>query len=83
MLVAYSFFGDCNTELANTGPQSLRARPVTAVLLIACRRLMHASTLFEHAMARRSPLALVAAGRASLTAEPLLAQARLRLQALH
>lgn len=81
MLVAYSFFGDCNRELANLGTASAAARQVVTLLLRACRRLEHASLLFEQAVSRNEPRTLVAAGRASLVVEPLLARARLRLRA--
>ena len=82
MLVAYTFFGDCMRELADTGVPSGRAKPVIALLAAACRRLEHAAALFERAMTKKQAGALVAAGTAALTAEPLVARARERLQAL-
>jgi hypothetical protein len=81
MLVAYSFFGDCNRELANLGTASADARQIVTLLLQACRRLERASMLFEQAVSRNEPRTLVAAGRASLVAEPLLTQAQLQLRA--
>jgi hypothetical protein len=82
MLVAYSFFGDCNAELANTGTPSTRAKPIVDLLLAACRRLVSASALFERAASQNRAAALVAAGRLVLTAEPIVDRARARLQAL-
>ncbi len=76
MLVAYTFFGDCSSELADTGVPSARARPVVALLVTACRRLAHAAALFELAMTKKRVGPLVAAGSASLAVEPLVARAR-------
>jgi hypothetical protein len=82
MLVAYTFFGDCSRELAHAGVPSARAKPVVGLLVTACRRLAHAAALFQLAMTKKQVGALVAAGHASLAVEPLVAQARERLQAL-
>jgi len=82
MLVAYTFFGDCSSELADTGVPSTRARPVVALLVTACRGLAHAAALFQLAMTKKQVRALVAAGSAALAVEPLIARARERLQEL-
>jgi hypothetical protein len=82
ILVAYSAFGDCETELTNTGIPSPRAAPAVHLLRDACRLLVHASDLFERATQHDDPAALVAAGNSVLLVEPLLAQARLRLREL-
>jgi hypothetical protein len=82
MVVAYSLFGDCNRELANAGVPSARARIAVRLLVAACGRLQRASRLFQQAMTRDAAGDLVEAGAASLTAEPLLAQAQGRLEAL-
>ena len=82
MLVAYTFFGDCSHELADTGVPSERAKPVVSLIVEACRRLARAAALFQVAMTRKQPGPLVAAGSAALAVEPLVARARERLMAL-
>jgi hypothetical protein len=82
MLVAYTFFGDCSSELRNAGTPSARAEQVVELLADACRRLSHAASLFQQAMTRNRAGPLVAAGQASLAAEPLVVRARERLRAL-
>jgi hypothetical protein len=82
MLVAYTFFGDCSRELARTGTPSARGEAVVGLLVSACGRVVHAAALFQEAMTRNRVGPLLAAGRASLAVEPLVARAREQLAAL-
>ena len=82
VLVAYTFFGDCSSELADTGVPSARGQSVVVLIVAACRRLAHAAALFQLAMRKRQVGPLVAAGKTSLAVEPLVARAREQLQAL-
>jgi hypothetical protein len=82
LLVAYDLFGDCGHELAAVGVPSPRAGRVVATLISACTRLERASGLFQQAMTRTEPKALLAATRVALGAVPFLARARLELAAL-
>lgn len=82
LLVAYSLFGDCGPALAAVGTPSPTASRALATLVRACTRLEHASALFQQAMTRHEPTALLAATRTSLAAAPLLARARLELAVL-
>ena len=64
MLVAYTVFGDCNTELANVGVPSGTPRPC-ALIVAACRRLKHAVVaLPARDDAQPGPPSSLAAGRA-------------------
>ena len=76
MLVAYNLFGDCNRELGNVGVPAHRAEPVVTLIVSACRRLEHATSLFQRAMTSGSPAVLLAATRTAATAAPLLAEAQ-------
>jgi hypothetical protein len=82
MLVAYSLFGDCGKALAAVGAPVPRARRVVGTLVSACSRFERAAVLFQQAMTRNEPKALLAATRTALAAAPLLARARLELSAL-
>jgi hypothetical protein len=84
MLVAYNVFGDCTGEVKNFvgGPAPPAAEPVLAVIMEACQRLEHATSLFTDAMTNEDPVALVAATRAASDAAPLLAEARSALARL-
>lgn len=82
MLVAYGLFGDCARALAAVGVPEPQAHRVVATLVSACTRLEHAAALFQRAMTRNQPAALLAATRTSLGVAPLLARARLELSAL-
>jgi hypothetical protein len=82
LLVAYDLFGDCGHELAAVGAPVPRVHRVLATLISACTRLEHASALFQQAMTRQEPRALLAATRVALGVAPLLARARLELAAL-
>jgi hypothetical protein len=76
MLVAYNLFGDCNRELADVGVPERQAGQVVTLIVSACRHLEHATTLFQAAMTREDPAALLAATRTAAAAAPLLAEAR-------
>jgi hypothetical protein len=82
MTVAYTFFGSCGRSLANAGTPSTRESHLAETLIGACRRLQHASTLFEQAMSRGRAQTLLAATRLVLGASPLLAQAKTELASL-
>jgi hypothetical protein len=82
MLVAYTFFGGCNSEIASIGTPSARAEHVVDTLVSACSRLERASTLFHLAVTRKQPRLLVRATRLSATADPLLYRASEELVAL-
>jgi hypothetical protein len=82
MLVAYTFFGNCSSELRDAGTPTARAENVVEVLADACRRLSHAASLFQQAVTRNRAAPLLAAGQASLAVEPLVVRARQQLQAL-
>lgn len=82
MLVAYTLFGGCGPALANVGTPSARVGGVVQTLTSACRRFEHASALFEQAMTRSDPRALLSATRLVLDTEPLLYHARTQLAAL-
>ena len=82
MLVAYNLFGDCNRELADVGVPARQAGQVVTLIISACRHLEHATTLFQAAMTREDPAALLAATRTAAAAAPLLAEARSGLAAL-
>jgi hypothetical protein len=79
MLVAYGLFGDCGPALAAVGVAAPPAHRVVATLISACARLEHAAALFQQAMTRNEPEALLAATRTALGTAPLLARARLEL----
>jgi hypothetical protein len=78
MLVAYNVFGDCTSEVKNFdgGPAPRVAKPVVVVIMEACHRLEHATSLFTDAMTNDDPVALLAATQAANGAAPLLAEAR-------
>ncbi len=82
MLVAYGLFGDCGRALAAVGAPVPRAHRVVGMLVSACSRLERAAALFQQAMTRNEPKALLAATRTALAAAPLLARARLELRGL-
>jgi hypothetical protein len=82
MLVAYTLFGGCSPALANVGTPSARVGRVVETLSSACRRLEHASALFEQAVKRNDPHALLVATRIVLNTEPLLYKAKAELSAL-
>jgi hypothetical protein len=82
MLVAYGLFGDCGHALAAVGAPVPRAQHVVGTLVSACSRLERAAALFQRAMTRNEPKALLAATHTALAAAPLLARARLELSAL-
>jgi hypothetical protein len=82
MLVAYTLFGGCSPALANVGTPSARVGRVVETLSSACLRLEHASALFEQAVKRNDPHALLVATRIVLNTEPLLYKAKAELSAL-
>jgi hypothetical protein len=82
MLVAYNLFGDCNRELADVGIPARQAGRVVTLIITACGRLEHATTLFQAAMTRESPAALLDATRTAAAAAPLLVAAQSGLAAL-
>jgi hypothetical protein len=81
-LVAYTFFGGCNSEIASVGRPSARAAHVVRTLIAACARLERASTLFHLAVTRNRPALLVRATQLSQAAVPLLFRAGSELAAL-
>lgn len=82
MLVAYSLFGDCGHSLAGAGLPSRRTEATARTLASACRRLERASALFQKAMTRRDPAALLEATRTAEDATPLLVGASSELDAV-
>ncbi len=82
LLVAYGDFGDCNRELAAAGTPSLHGQAVASLILSACRPLERAASLFERAMRRNDPEALLAATKTSASAAPTLVRALAALEAL-
>jgi hypothetical protein len=82
-LVAYTYFGDCNPELASVGRPSARAAPAVRTLIAVCGRLERASNLFHLAVTRSEPKLLLRASRLDRAAAPLLYRASSELAALH
>jgi len=82
LLVAYGLFGDCRQELTNVGRPSVRERRALSILADACGKLERASALFQRAMTRHEPKALLEATAASLAAGPVLSRARAELATL-
>ena len=81
-LVAYTYFGGCNAEIASVGRPSTRAERVVGTLIRRARRLERASRLFHLAVTQKKPLDARAATRLSAGADPLLYRATAELVAL-
>lgn len=80
ILVAYTDFGGCSHMVAAAGDAPARFVRVERMLGSACALLERAARLFTRATSAHDPRALLAAGRATLRASPLLARARDELE---
>jgi hypothetical protein len=81
-LVAYTYFGGCNSEVASVGAPSERGQHVVQTLISACGHLERASALFHLAVTRNQPRLLLRATQLSQAAVPLLVRASSELAAL-
>jgi hypothetical protein len=80
LLVAYTDFGGCRHIVAAVGVQPVGLARAVELLRRACVRLQRADRLFTRAVARTSPLLLIAATREAVAAVPSLDAAALELR---
>jgi hypothetical protein len=75
LLVSYSDFGGCREMVAGAGTVPLLSVRADSLLVAGCAHLERASTLFTRAVKRNDGRSLLAAGRESALALPLLVRA--------
>jgi len=75
LLVSYSDFAGCREIVAGAGPSPRGAARVDSLLVAGCKHLERASALFTQAVRRNDGASLLAAGRESGRALPLIVRA--------
>jgi hypothetical protein len=82
LLVAYGDFADCTREVAAAGTPGAKGKQAAGLVIAACRPLQQSARLFERAMQRNDPRALLEATRISARAAPILVHALAELETL-